>query len=100
MTGGTRFENVSSSHPQVLHGDIVQVNVWDSHLAEADVKEMAACRFLGLGNIFSSDTFDVEIVGDVQQSSVGLDFLCRCVINGTERENVCVIEREREKKKS
>ncbi|ROT79977.1 mannose-binding protein C-like [Penaeus vannamei] len=31
---------------QVLHGDIVQVNVWDSHLAEADVKEMAACRFL------------------------------------------------------
>ncbi|KAG7153925.1 Gamma-aminobutyric acid receptor subunit beta-like 7 [Homarus americanus] len=61
----------------VLHGDITQLNFWDRVLSAAEVEDLAACRINGRGNVFSLDTADVKMMGDVLLDIVRHNELCR-----------------------
>ncbi|XP_069159957.1 uncharacterized protein [Procambarus clarkii] len=48
---------------QVFRGHMTQVNIWNRSLSQQEVEDIAKCKQLGQGNIFSSDTDDVEVFG-------------------------------------
>ncbi|XP_071531459.1 neuronal pentraxin-1-like [Panulirus ornatus] len=62
---------------QVMIGDIAQVSFWDRPLTIPEIVEMATCRTLGRGNVFSSDTASLEVYGSTVQW-VNVETLCRC----------------------
>ncbi|XP_037792579.1 LOW QUALITY PROTEIN: uncharacterized protein LOC119587939 [Penaeus monodon] len=62
---------------QALFGEIGQLNVWDRALAPAEIGHMAACRGSVRGNVFSLDTADMEVVGNVSDTRVELGHFCR-----------------------
>ncbi|XP_069985577.1 uncharacterized protein [Penaeus vannamei] len=62
---------------QVLQGDIAQVSVWDRALSAGEVEGLASCRDAGRGNVFSLDSFKVDVSGDAPATRVALKELCR-----------------------
>lgn len=61
---------------QIFRGDITQVSLWDGVLVPARVEALAACRDAGRGDLFASDTFQLEAVG-VKVSRLSLSSLCQ-----------------------
>ncbi|XP_042204130.1 uncharacterized protein LOC121853820 [Homarus americanus] len=61
---------------QVLHGDIAQLNVWDRALNASEVAGLATCHTPGLGNIFNMDTAKWEVIGNIQETLVDLQYFC------------------------
>ncbi|XP_071530506.1 uncharacterized protein [Panulirus ornatus] len=61
---------------QVFRGDLTQVSLWNQELTAAQVRAMAACLDPGRGNVFSTDTADLEVVG-AQDSWQDLSTLCQ-----------------------
>lgn len=61
---------------QIFRGDMTQVSLWERALAPAEVMSMAACTDAGRGDLFASDTFQLEVVG-VRESRLNLSSLCQ-----------------------
>ncbi|ROT79967.1 putative neuronal pentraxin receptor [Penaeus vannamei] len=62
---------------QVLFGEIGQLNFWDRTLPLAEIGKMASCGWSGRGNVFSLDTADMEVVGNVSDTRVELGHFCK-----------------------
>ncbi|XP_071525967.1 uncharacterized protein [Panulirus ornatus] len=62
---------------QVLLGDVAQMSFWDRELSVSEVEDMAACRSNIRGNVFSFDTHNVQLAGDVPVDTLLLEDLCR-----------------------
>ncbi|XP_042236833.1 uncharacterized protein LOC121876029 [Homarus americanus] len=61
---------------QVMIGEIAQVSIWDRAFWHTEVVDMAACHTLGRGNIFNSDTDELEVYG-VTFKFVDVESFCR-----------------------
>lgn len=51
---------------QILKGYVTQVNMWSYGLSDIDVKDIAKCRRNIVGDIFSSDISQVELINVVE----------------------------------
>lgn len=61
---------------QIFRGDMTQVSLWSRVLAPEQVEALAACREVGRGDLFASDTFQLEVVG-VKVTRLSLSSLCQ-----------------------
>ncbi|XP_042215570.1 uncharacterized protein LOC121861721 [Homarus americanus] len=62
---------------EIIQGDITQVSFWDRLLLPEEIEDLARCRALGRGNVFSLDTATLELFGPIKETSLALSELCR-----------------------
>ncbi|CAL4171423.1 unnamed protein product, partial [Meganyctiphanes norvegica] len=62
---------------QVLHGDISQVNIWKRSLNSSEVWGHYSCTSQIIGDMFSSDREEFEVVGDITDYTVETTSFCR-----------------------
>ncbi|KAG7171040.1 Neuronal pentraxin-1-like 2 [Homarus americanus] len=62
---------------QSFRGHIAQVNIWNRSLTPEEVKEQASCNKAPLGNIFSTDRENVELLGGASVELVKSEHFCQ-----------------------
>nr|XP_045592375.1 uncharacterized protein LOC123754216 isoform X1 [Procambarus clarkii] len=62
---------------QSFRGHISQVNIWNRSLTAEEVKVQASCTKAPLGNIFSTDREDVELLGGATVELVKPEYFCQ-----------------------
>ncbi|XP_064116511.1 uncharacterized protein LOC135222327 [Macrobrachium nipponense] len=61
---------------QSFRGYIAQVNIWNRSLTADEVRKQASCTRAELGNIFSTDREDVELLGGTTMQLVDPSYFC------------------------
>ncbi|XP_068236122.1 uncharacterized protein [Palaemon carinicauda] len=61
---------------QSFRGYISQVNIWNRSLTAEEVRKQASCTKSELGNIFSTDREDVELLGGTTMELVDPSYFC------------------------
>ncbi|KAK3875272.1 hypothetical protein Pcinc_019870 [Petrolisthes cinctipes] len=62
---------------QSFRGHIAQVNIWNKSLTPEEVRQQASCVEAPLGNIFSTDREEVELLGGATVELVDFEYFCQ-----------------------
>ncbi|XP_071524207.1 uncharacterized protein [Panulirus ornatus] len=62
---------------QSFRGHIAQVNIWSRSLTPEEVRQQASCGRAELGNIFSTDREEVELLGGATVELVEPEYFCQ-----------------------
>lgn len=62
---------------QSFRGHMAQVNIWNRSLTAEEVAQQSSCTKAPLGNIFSTDREDVELLGNATVELVKPEYFCQ-----------------------